>query len=91
MEEDDTAGQSTAVGSSTAMDVATVLRILCFKRAEHEADPDFGMVLHWLRELTNCSTARHCLAPSNGRRNNAVIISGRPCFTYLGILHSYCR
>ena len=77
--------KNTAVGGSIANDVATVLRILCSKRKEHEADPDFGMVLHWLRELTNRSTARHCSALVSGRRTNAKIISGRPCFTYSGI------
>ena len=85
MEEDNTAGKNTAAGSSIAKDVAPILRILCLKRAEHEADPDFGMVLHWLRELTNCSSKRHRNALVSGRRNNAKIISGRPCFTYAGI------
>ena len=51
MEEDDTTGKSAAVGGSIANDVATVLRILYSKRAEHEADPDFGILAPGIDKL----------------------------------------
>ena len=56
-----------AVGSSVAMDVATAYAILRLKRAEHDADPDFSMVLYWLGELRNCATQAHCRALASGR------------------------
>ena len=44
-----------ALGSSVATDVRTTYRILCLKRAEHEADADFRAVLCWLGQLRNCT------------------------------------
>ena len=80
-----------AVGSSVAMDVATAYGILRFERAEHEADPDFWMVLYWLGELRNCRTRPHCRALISDRTKNRHVLNGRLHFTYRGMVHCSYR
>ena len=74
-----------AVGSSVAMDVATAYAILRLKRAEHDADPAFSMVLCWLGELRNCSTQARCRALASDRTKKPEVINGRMNFTYPGM------
>ena len=77
-----------ALGSSVATDVRTTYRILCLKRAEHEADADFRAVLYWLRKLTNCTKA-NCRALSSSRSKKPELINGRAHFVYANMWHTW--
>ena len=81
----DTPAAPEAVDSSVAVDVTTAYTILRRKRAVHEADPDFTMVLYWLGRLRNCTTFNHCRALASERSKNPAVINGRLHFTYRGI------
>ena len=63
----------------------TTYRILRLKRAEHEADADFGVVLYWLGQLRNCRTYANCRALSSSRSKKPEVIDGRAHFVYPGM------
>ncbi len=77
------------VGSSVATDVATARRILHLKRAEHETDPDFRVVLHWLERLRNCPMRDRLRDLISKRRENPDVINGRKHFTYSGLTQDH--
>ena len=69
--------------------MATAHRILCLKRAEHEADLDFCVVLYWLGHLRSCATQASCRALAISRSKKPEVINGRSDFTYTSMCKTW--